>query len=205
MKKLLFSIALVSALYCCPVYGQDNMNVEETVTAAQFITLLNNVTDTYTKYSTVDGLNIRKFPTVESKILGQAYLNTSFDVILEINGWSMITTEDGFAYIKSEYLSDVETIRSLGKFKITHYCCEKYKHICGTGSGITASGTKVRPGIVSVDPKVIPLGSTVIIDGKEYLAEDTGGMIKGHVIDMAVATHDEALKLGVCYSNTYIK
>lgn len=109
MKKLLFSIALISAMYCCPVYGQDNVNVDETVTAAQFENLLNEVTDTRTMYSTVDGLNIRTEPNTESEILGQAYLNTSFETVLEINGWTMITTNDGYAYIKSDYLSDTET------------------------------------------------------------------------------------------------
>ena len=50
----------------------------------------------------------------------------------------------------------------------------------------------------------IPLGSTVIIDGIEYRkAEDTGGMIKGNKIDMAVETHHEALDLG-CTGLTFM-
>ena len=28
---------------------------------------------------------------------------------------------------------------------ITFYCCEEYPHICGTGTGITASGRRVTP------------------------------------------------------------
>jgi hypothetical protein len=57
-----------------------------------------------------------------------------------------------------------ERVRSLGKFQIYHYCpCEK---CCGKKGGITATGTKPREGkTVAVDPEVIPLGSTVIIDG----------------------------------------
>lgn len=108
MKKLLFTIALVSALFCCPVYGQDSVDVNETVTAAQFENLLNEVTDTYTMYSIVDGLNIREEPNTVSEVLGQAYLNTSFEAVMGIDGWTMITTEDGYAYVKSEYLSYTE-------------------------------------------------------------------------------------------------
>ena len=62
----------------------------------------------------------------------------------------------------------------------------------------------VHPGLISVDPNVIPLGSTVVIDGAEYQAEDTGGMIKGHKIDMAVETHEEALELGVYWADVYV-
>ena len=94
---------------------------------------------------------------------------------------------------------------SLGVWKITHYCCEAYEHICGDGDGLTATGEPVRPGIVAVDPRVIPYGSIVVIDGVEYLAADCGGSIKGQRIDIAVLTHEEALELGVRYLEVFIK
>ena len=89
------------------------------------------------------------------------------------------------------------------QMKITFYCCEKRKHICGTGDGITATGTEVTPWYsVAVDPKVIPLGSTVYVDFGDgvihkFRAEDTGGSVKGNHIDIAVEGHQEALELGV--------
>lgn len=94
---------------------------------------------------------------------------------------------------------------SLGVWKITHYCCEAYEHICGDGDGLTATGEPVRPGIVAVDPRVIPYGSIVVIDGVEYLAADCGGSIKGQRIDIAVLTHEEALERGVRYLEVFIK
>lgn len=86
----------------------------------------------------------------------------------------------------------------IGEFTITHYCTEKYPHICNAGPPYkTAMGTDVKPNYtIAVDPKIIPLGSKVIIDGDEYVAEDTGGAIKGYHIDVAVSTHAEAMKLG---------
>ena len=92
---------------------------------------------------------------------------------------------------------ELTQLEYLGTFVATYYCCERYPHICGTGDGLTATGVAVEPGIVAVDPKVIPLGSTVVIDGEEYLAADTGGLIRGHRVDIAVPTHAEALALGV--------
>ncbi|MBE3589638.1 MAG: S-layer homology domain-containing protein [Firmicutes bacterium] len=51
--------------------------------------------------------------------------------------------------------------------------------------GRTATGLAVREGIVAVDPKVIPLGSYVYVEGYGFaLAADTGGSIKGERIDV---------------------
>lgn len=92
---------------------------------------------------------------------------------------------------------ELPQLTCLGEFLATYYCCEPYAHICGSGDGLTATGAPVAPGVVAVDPAVIPLGSTVVIDGTEYLAADTGGLIKGNRVDIAVPTHAEALELGV--------
>lgn len=61
----------------------------------------------------------------------------------------------------------------------------------------TATGTLVRHGVIAVDPSVIPLGTRVFIPGYgEAVAEDVGGAIKGHRIDVAFDTHMEALMFG---------
>ena len=85
---------------------------------------------------------------------------------------------------------------------ITFYCCEERPHICGTGTGITASGRRVTPYVsCAVDTDIIPLGSTIMIEhngGMGYLrADDTGPAVKGDHIDIAVKGHSEALSLGV--------
>ena len=91
---------------------------------------------------------------------------------------------------------------------VTFYCAERYKHICGTGDGIAYDGTPVLPwATCAVDPDVIPLGSTVMVDlGDGYglrtlVANDTG--VKGDHIDICVPTHAEALSLGVKTSDVY--
>lgn len=63
--------------------------------------------------------------------------------------------------------------------------------------GKTATMTKVRWGVVAVDPKVIPLGSKIYIkDMGWFSAEDKGGKIKGNRIDIFYPTRKEALKFG---------
>ena len=37
---------------------------------------------------------------------------------------------------------------------------------------------------IAIDPSIIPYGTVVIIDGKEYTAEDCGSAVKGYVIDI---------------------
>jgi 3D (Asp-Asp-Asp) domain-containing protein len=59
------------------------------------------------------------------------------------------------------------------------------------GSGTTATGTGVYKGIVAVDPRVIPLGTRMYIPGYGYgLAADTGGGIKGNIIDLGYGAND---------------
>jgi len=51
--------------------------------------------------------------------------------------------------------------------------------------GHTATGAVVTYGIVAVDPDVIPLGTRMFIPGYGYaVAADTGGAVKGYVIDL---------------------
>jgi len=92
---------------------------------------------------------------------------------------------------------DAETLIDLGRFKVTAYCaCSK---CCGPNAkGITYSGALPSHNhTIAVDPKVIPLGSTVIVGGNRYRAEDIGGAIKGNRIDIYFSTHEEALKFGI--------
>lgn len=71
-----------------------------------------------------------------------------------------------------------------------------------SGGTLTAMGLKpVRdPGGIStiaVDPSVIPLGSKVYIPGYGYaIASDTGGVIKGNIIDLYMNSHDECISWG---------
>ncbi len=72
-------------------------------------------------------------------------------------------------------------------------------------SGLTASGIPARQGVVSVDPRVIPLGTRVYVMGYgPALAADTGGAIKGARIDVCVEDYNEAIRFGRRTVEVYI-
>lgn len=50
---------------------------------------------------------------------------------------------------------------------------------------------------IAVDPRVIPYGSRVLINGHEYIAEDCGGAIKGNRIDIFMDTKAECDDWGI--------
>ncbi len=64
-------------------------------------------------------------------------------------------------------------------------------------TGTTATGIPVGPGIVAVDPTVIPLGTRMTIPGYgEGVAADTGSAIQGAMIDVWVPTEAQAIIWG---------
>lgn len=114
MKKLIVLTAIISTLFVMPVFGQS----EEVITVgdelecasdsnltAQFEEAKNHVMECYYKYTTTV-VNIRKEPSLDAEILGQSEVNTRFEVVVDIDGWSMITTEDGYAFMKSDWFVD---------------------------------------------------------------------------------------------------
>lgn len=92
-------------------------------------------------------------------------------------------------------VSDGNKIK-LGSFKLTFYGDDT----------ITATGKKPQINhTIAVDPRVIPLGSKVYIEGMgTYYAEDTGGAIKGNILDVFVRTEAEANQLGIRYADVYL-
>ena len=72
-------------------------------------------------------------------------------------------------------------------------------------SGLTASGIPARRGVVSVDPRVIPLGTRVYVMGYgPALAADTGGAIKGARIDLCFEEYNDAIRFGRRTVEVYI-
>ncbi|MBE1556193.1 G5 and 3D domain-containing protein [Sporosarcina limicola] len=76
-----------------------------------------------------------------------------------------------------------------------------YTPYCNGCSGTTAAGIDIRSNpnikVIAVDPRVIPLGTKVWVEGYGYaIAGDTGGAIKGMKIDLLYPTKEAAYKFG---------
>jgi Uncharacterized protein conserved in bacteria len=103
---------------------------------------------------------------------------------------------------------------SLGEFRITAYChCEKY---CGDWSKdrptsedgkllvYTASGDLAVEGVtIAADTNILPFGTEIIIDGKKYIVQDRGRVIKNNRIDVYFENHQDALEFGVQYKEIF--
>ncbi|MGW8179097.1 MAG: 3D domain-containing protein [bacterium] len=76
------------------------------------------------------------------------------------------------------------------RFEATAYC----------DYGITFSGVLVRRGIVAADPEILPIGSIIEVKAGDYsgiyMVMDTGGRVKGRIIDIYMPDYDEAMQFG---------
>lgn len=74
------------------------------------------------------------------------------------------------------------TIVSLGEFRITVYTpyCDGGVWGYQTATGVESKSLRT----CAVDPSVIPLGTTILVDGICLKAVDTGSAVKGNVIDI---------------------
>lgn len=116
---------------------------------------------------------------------------------------STIISENGDAitvFGKPYNLKQYRTVN--GIFTLTAYNLDRQstgKSPGDPGYGVTASGTRASIGrTVAVDPKVIPYGSLLYIEGIGWrIAEDTGGAIQGHHIDVLVNNRRKAVHFGV--------
>ncbi|WP_034723053.1 G5 and 3D domain-containing protein [Neobacillus vireti] len=76
-----------------------------------------------------------------------------------------------------------------------------YTAFCNGCSGRTATGLNLRANpnmkVIAVDPRVIPLGTKVYVEGYGYaVAADTGGVIKGYKIDLFMPSNSDCYRWG---------
>ena len=141
-----------------------------------------------------------------AQTLAQEYESTveSLREQLRQEALSLNTLGENSAFNSTNIISDPENYVSKGEFKLTFYCScvicsENYGHLTSTGTTCIPAQT------IAVDPSIIPYGSQVMIGGHVFLAEDTGGAIKGNRIDVFVSSHAEANALGVAMAEVFIK
>lgn len=102
--------------------------------------------------------------------------------------------------------SDEYELIYMGEYKISYYCNEKYSHICGGGTGKTASGKPTEVGVTAAaDWNVLPKGSKIYIQDIGFReVQDRGSAVNGNHIDVLVNTHDEANSNGLDHEGVWL-
>ena len=96
----------------------------------------------------------------------------------------------GIACHKADHVSKAPQREQMA-FEATAYSIE----------GKTADGTHAREGVAAADPKVLPLGTRIRVQGAgqydgEYVVRDTGRAVKGREVDVYLANDGEAKRFG---------
>ncbi len=130
----------------------------------------------------------------EREVIGEEMLSYPVNGTAEYGVGGSVTASDGTVYNYS-YKKYMEATA--------------YTYVPGKTTMTTATGERLRKGIVAVDPKVIPMHTKMYIasDTVEYglgQAEDTGGVIKGNIVDLAYMSYDECIQFGRRYMWVYI-
>lgn len=105
---------------------------------------------------------------------------------------------------------------SLGEFRNTAYCgcsicCGKYgenRPLDENGKPIvyTANGTVAVEGVtIAADINVLPYGTSLYINGHQYIVQDRGGVINGNRLDIYFENHQDALNFGVQYKEVFVE
>ncbi|MDQ3180259.1 MAG: 3D domain-containing protein [Acidobacteriota bacterium] len=134
-------------------------------------------------------------PTAEAKnafnIAIDSQENRQQETIQETN--QKIQQSDNQTTIKEsldESNENGEIVLEAKNFRATAYCLK----------GRTATGGSVRRGIVAADPRVLPLGTRIQLNAGSYsgtyTVADTGGSVKGRILDIWVPSCSEAMRFG---------
>ena len=134
-------------------------------------------------------------PTAEAKNAFSIAIDSPENIQQEtIQSTNQITPQENIQSIITESLDgsdkNGEVAVEANNFRATAYCLR----------GRTASGGNVRRGIVAADPRVLPLGTRIQLTAGPYsgiyTVADTGGVIKGRILDIWVPSCSEAIRFG---------
>lgn len=123
---------------------------------------------------------------VDREILSQRVLKAPANQVISRGSQTSVSRGGETIQFKRAYL-----------MRATAYCIP---------GGTTKTGASVCWGIVAVDPRVIPLGANVYVDGYgKARALDTGGLIKGNRIDLYMNSEEAASSYGVRNVMVYLQ
>lgn len=127
--------------------------------------------------------------------------------ISQLKSWNNLKTDSInigqiLVFNPSQKANTTKKVVTNAAYKTIKMKASAYTASCKACSGKTAIGLNLKKNpnlkVISVDPKVIPLGSKVYVEGYGYaIAGDTGGALKGNKIDIFMPSQKNALNWGV--------
>jgi 3D (Asp-Asp-Asp) domain-containing protein len=122
--------------------------------------------------------------------------------VSQLKSWNHLTS-DTIHLNESLTIANVSSSKeqSSNVVKVLTVKATAYSITCKKCSGITATGINLKKNpnqkVISVDPKVIKLGTKVYVEGYGYaIAADKGNSVKGNKIDVFIPSQKNALKWG---------
>lgn len=134
-----------------------------------------------------------------------ARYNTTIEILLELNNLeSKDEAVTGFKLQLPAHVTEEQQAEMIENYEVVKTLtveASAFTAQCGGCGGKTAYGIDIKKNpdmkLIAVDPKVIPLGSKVWVEGYGIaIAGDTGGSIKGNKIDILVKTKQLAYSWG---------
>lgn len=149
---------------------------------------------------------------IERKVVNEIVAKNPVQKIVSVGTLAVLKVSRGGSVSNAINSSNI-TYSNMIKAQATAYTADfdnTGKRPGEKGFGKTATGTTARRNSngyssVAVDPRVIPLGTKLYIEGYGYgIAEDTGGAIKGNIIDVYFDSNSECINWGRRSVNVYI-
>lgn len=142
------------------------------------------------------GKNGVKTVTVEKEYLGDELINENvLDVVVKEQPIDEIVLKGVQRSVKDAFTGENYEYTKVYDMEATAYTISDDGWYNKTASGMTTF-----VGMVAVDPKVIPLGTKIYVEGYGIaIAGDTGGAIKGNIVDLFFNSASECREFGRQY------
>ena len=147
-------------------------------------------------------VNVRTGASTKYRKIGKLSKGKKINLYTTKNGWYKIKFNGKYGWVskkyvsKSSYSSGEESSNSIKGYKVKKSL--RVRAVAYSSGTHTALGTKLRYGVIAVDPKVIPYRTKVYIKelDRVFVAEDCGGVIKGKIIDIYMPSEAQCNRWG---------
>jgi len=154
---------------------------------------------------TTSRLNVRKGPSTKYSRMGNLYKNKSVTILSSKGNWYKINFNGKEGWVSKNYIkvngNSTSQNSSQNNSNNSQSNVVRTMNVVATaytGYSTTSTGQKPVWGTIAVDPRVIPYGTKVYIPqfGRTFIANNTGGAIKGNKIDIFMNSKKECYNWG---------